>query len=81
MRGLSVGDLVELSWAGSGKFKNINKIIKLSEDENKIKQIIRMSCLRSAVELLSRTKDPKLEEVLKIATIFEEYVLKSSVRS
>jgi hypothetical protein len=81
LKGLSVGDVVELSWTRSGRFMNVNKIIRLSDDQDKIMQIIRMSCLRSAVELMSGAKRPRPDTVLKIAKQFEDYVLNIRVRS
>lgn len=75
LKGLAVGDAVELSWTGSGRFMNVSKIVKLSvAEDSKAMQIIRMSCLRSAVEFFSGSRRPRLERVLSLAKTFEDYV-------
>jgi hypothetical protein len=84
MKNLSEGDLIEFLWKKSGRFRNITKIEKLPEkqalalQEEKSKQIIRMSCIRSAAEILARVEiDPeeKVNKVIKIAKQFEDHVL------
>ena len=74
IKGLSIGDLVEISWTEAGKFLNVNKIEKLLDGQGRIKQIIKLSCLRLAIELLSNSKNPRPERVLSVARAFEDYV-------
>lgn len=86
------GDEIELLWTEAGRYKNVTKIVRLGTQPNghappptpipsvdpKSLQIIRMSCLRSAADLLARSSlipETKKQRTLEIAKDFEEYVL------
>jgi hypothetical protein len=80
---LNKGDLVELGWMQKGDFRNITKLRRLSEtealdfQERKSRQIIRMSCIRSACELVARASmkpKQKCKVVIKIAKELENHV-------
>lgn len=74
------GDLVEFEWKKSGKFRNITEIYPLNDEpfqEKKHTDIIRMSCLKSASELISGSEiDPgkKADLAVEFARKFENYV-------
>lgn len=83
IKNLAQGDLVDITWQDFEGFKNVEKIVKVQNPngiDNKTRHIIRMSCLRSAVELLSGLgmKRPSLKRVLKLAGMFETYVYGTS---
>jgi len=79
MEGLQEGDFAEFEFKRKGNFNTITKIKKtLSYDERHL-QITRMSCLRSACEIVSGAGFMNVEKrakvALKIAKTFEEYVI------
>lgn len=80
---ITEGDVLDFVWIQKGNFRNITKLKKLSGtealdfQERKSRQIIKISCIRSACELLARSSvkpEQKSEIVLKIAKQFEDYV-------
>lgn len=80
---LNEGDSVEFEWVQKGDFRNITKIRKLPESEaldfqeRKSRQIIKMSCIRSACELVVRASikpEQKCKIVIKIAKELEKHV-------
>jgi hypothetical protein len=82
--GLVEGDAVDYDWKKSGQYKKITSLARYplqdvpqSPGERKNSQIIRMSCLRSATEILSGFEEKlekKVEMALNIAKQFESYV-------
>jgi len=79
------GQILEFDFRESGDFKNITKIYEQSESESKesgyedqrIKKIIKMSCLRSASRVLTGSKIPcekRAEKTIEIAKEFEKYI-------
>ena len=85
LEGLEEGSEVEYDWKKSGNFKKITdlKKIELEPDLNsynpdrKSREIIRMSCVRSASQILQDLSiDPmdKSSKALDIAREFEKYV-------
>jgi len=79
MEGLQEGDFVEFEFKRKGNFNTITKIKKtLSYDERHV-QIVRMSCLRSACEIVTTAgfmnTEKKAEVALKMAKKFEDYIL------
>ena len=85
LEGVSEGSAVEYDWSKSGEFKKITSIQKVEMDpdldsykpDRKSMEIIRMSCLRSASEILQGLYiDPveKTRKALDIAREFENYV-------
>lgn len=84
VEGLNEGDRIEYEWRKSGDYKKITVLTRYppgealdSQPSRKDMQIIRMSCLRSATEVLSGTNaklDKKIEMALDIAKQFEKYV-------
>lgn len=88
VKGISEGDFVEFSYAKSGKYRNI-VYIKRASPEGFVTadtpvlppepiRILRMSCLRTAAELLNGTKlsvQDRLSNLLETATQLEEHVL------
>jgi hypothetical protein len=81
VEGLNEGDVVDFEFKQSGNFRNITKLSKIKEQiyaNDTQKQIVRMSCLRSAAELLSDsglTYDVRVKEALKVANKFEQWVI------
>jgi len=81
MKDLGEGSLIEYSCKKSGKYNNITDIKKIQTDEpysnRKDEQIIRMSCLKSASELLSGIDlepEKKADVAIGIARKFQKYV-------
>ncbi|MEM3389709.1 MAG: hypothetical protein QW491_09905 [Thermoproteota archaeon] len=83
VEGLKDGDLVDITWQDSNGFRNIEKIVRVQNPGNgkevmdaKTRHIIRMSCLRSAVELMANLgiKRPSMKKLLSLSSIFENYV-------
>jgi hypothetical protein len=77
---LEEGDVIDFEWKKSGKFKNITKI-NLDEDdgfmERRQASIIRMSCLKSASELIADSEiEPgkRADLAIEFARKFEDYV-------
>lgn len=80
------GDEIELEWRQSGQYRNVVSILptKSNSDDGRSSRtydrqdcITRMSCLRSASELLAYQQIPperKLELALEYAKRFEDYV-------
>lgn len=79
------GQLLEFDFRESGDFKNITRIYenpgnesKTPEyEEQKVKRIIKMSCLRSASRVLTGSKIPydnRADKTIEIARKFEKYV-------
>ena len=78
---INEGDVIDFEWKKSGKYKNIIKIATMNEDnlysERKLKSIIRMSCLKSASELISDSEieaDERAERAIEFARKFEDYI-------
>lgn len=84
MSGLEEGMPVRYEWRKSGKFKNITKIEPhqgyKNPNKEKNDQIIRMSCLRSASEILANAHMGPIEKgklAIDIARMYEDYVFDS----
>ena len=88
VEGLEEGSEIEYDWKKSGDYKKITGLRKLDTTpeiepyriDRKQTQIIRMSCLKSASELLHADKIDsvgKANQALKIARKFEDYVTSS----
>ena len=78
LEGLKEGDRIDFLWKSAGRFKNITKITKLSNGNNKQIRIIRMSCIRSAAELVSDAainQGEKAELITRLEKQLESYVL------
>ena len=86
MEGLNEGCSVDYDWKASGNFKKIVELRKIDPEpfsehqykNRKSMEIIRMSCLRSATEILNGVLfdlDQKTGMALDIAKEFEKYVL------
>lgn len=81
--GLTEGATVEYEWKKSGNFRKITGLTPLEEglpswNNEKNRQIVRMSCLRSAVEIingLDQKPQGKANLALDLAKRFEKYVL------
>ena len=77
---LKEGDVIDFEWKKSGKYKNITKINTNDFDdfmERKQESIIRMSCLKSASELIAGSDlEPgkRADMALDFAMKFENYV-------
>lgn len=76
------GEVVDFDWKKSGKFRNITRIAPIDEDnfysDKRQRSIIRMSCLRSASELLSDSGielDKKPDLTIEVARKFEKYIM------
>ena len=81
LNGVDEGAMVEYNWKKSGKYQNITELRKIrSEDPyliQKDEQIVRMSCLKSASELLSgmdMEPEKKADMAIGIARKFQKYV-------
>lgn len=85
MEGLGEGNEVEYEWAKSGDFRKITDLRKIQtgpgpdpyERDRKSVDIIRMSCLKSASEILYGLfidPDEKTEKAIEISKRFEKYV-------
>jgi len=89
LEGISEGDYIDYDWKPSGDYKKIVDLKKIDPDPNldkkyipddKSRGIIRMSCLRSATEILNGIPidlDQKTCMALEISREFENYVLGS----
>lgn len=54
LENLSAGDVVDFSYITSGRYKKITRIARAEElQEKRSRAIARMSCIRSAVELVA----------------------------
>ena len=78
---LKEGDVIDFEWKKSGKYKNITKINMNNDNddfmERKQESIIRMSCLKSASELIAGSDlEPgkRVDMALDFARKFEKYV-------
>ena len=78
---LQEGDVINFEWKKSGRFKNITEIKYNNEDNNypekKLKSIIRMSCLKSASELISDSDvetGKRADMAIDFARKFEDYI-------
>ncbi len=78
---LQEGDIIDFEWKKSGKYRNITKINMDDEDgnfmERKHESIIRMSCLKSASELISDSDvepNKRADLAIDFARKFEKYV-------
>lgn len=81
MSGLEEGMPVRYEWRKSGKFKNITRIEPnqgyKNPNKEKDEQIIKMSCLRSACEILANAHMGPLEKghlAIEIARMYEAHV-------
>ena len=78
---LQEGDVIDFEWKKSGRFKNITKITTNDDDnyyqEKRQISIIRMSCLKSASELISDSEieaDKRADIAIDFARKFEDYI-------
>lgn len=78
---LQEGDVIDFEWKKSGRFKNITEIKYNNEENNypekKLKSIIRMSCLKSASELISDSDvetGKRADMAIDFARKFEDYI-------
>jgi len=75
---LKEGDYVQVQWKKVGGYNNITGIRRIEHPvDAKNRQIVRMSCLNSASQVISSTKLPstkKIERTLEAAKAFEAYV-------
>jgi len=78
---IRLGDFVEYEWKQSGRYKNITEIEPANMDyqnrERRNEQIARMSCLKSASEILANAHMEPMEKAnlaLDIARMFEAYI-------
>ena len=86
---LHVGNEIAFDFRQSGNFKHITEIKPLEEQRtpfyhpnNKDRQITRMSCLKSASEILAPVHldlDSKRELVIETAKCFERYVIEDDI--
>ena len=85
LEGIGEGSVVEYDWKKSGDFRKITELSKIDSEpgqepyrpDRKAMEIIRMSCLRSASEILHGfyiEPDEKAMKALDIARDFEKYV-------
>jgi len=82
--GLSEGSVVDYNWRQSGNFRKITDLRKLDVQplNTKNEQIVRMSCLRTAGEIISGERLDlrlKIERVLDTSKIFEKYVVTGDI--
>ena len=84
IKGLQPGENIEFFFVNSGGFRKVVALHKASSQSNlnpwleKGKQIARMSCLRTAAQIVEAKRlDPtkKATVILKIAGLLETYVL------
>ena len=80
------GQSLEFDFRESGEFKNITKIYekpesgseeKRNEYDGRNRKIVRMSCLRSASQILGGSRIPageRAEKTIEIAKKFEKYI-------
>lgn len=86
LHGLQEGDEIEFDWKQAGRYRNLAELRKLSASRadapyDRDLSIVRMSCLRSAAELLAYQRlglEKKGELVVDLAARFEAYVLGGS---
>ncbi|MFX0205007.1 MAG: hypothetical protein ACFFDT_03410 [Candidatus Hodarchaeota archaeon] len=78
---LQEGDVIDFEWKKSGRFRNITKINMNEEDNNfavkRHKDIVKMSCLKSASELIAGTDveaDKRADMAIDFARKFEDYM-------
>lgn len=88
VEGLDEGNTIDYQWKQSGNFKKITSLAKIEAEpdldnyptDRKSREIVRMSCLRSATELLGPVElepDDKIEKALDMAKVFERYVVEN----
>lgn len=86
LEGLSEGCTVDYDWKQSGNFRKITDLKKIAANPNldctprdrKSMEIVRMSCLKSASEILHGLyidPDMKTKKAMEIAREFEKYVI------
>ena len=94
LKGLQEGDKIEFSFIQSGQYRKIVELHKaslkspaqnrwLDHQEEKGKQIVRMSCIRTAAQLVEAKRlDPTKTATLtlRIAKEFEKHILGEKVR-
>lgn len=91
MQGLKEGDTVDFLWQPAGKYRTVTHLTRIESApsaptgalgaavDQKSRHIIRMSCVRSAAELLKGRDSPteeRLEAALQIAEELEKHVLR-----
>ena len=85
MEGLSEGSRVDYEWKKSGDFKKITGLRKIGQEpehhpyqrDRRSLEIVRMSCVRSASEILHGLfidPEEKTNKAIEIARQFEKYV-------
>jgi hypothetical protein len=89
LEGLCEGDQIDYEWRKSGGYKKITSLtryepqeVSLTQTERKNEQIVRMSCLRTAGEILACEQldiKRKIEKVLDTSKIFEKYVVTGEI--
>jgi hypothetical protein len=84
MDGLGEGIPVEYQWKQAGKYRNLTSVKRdgryrpLPGPERRDRDMVRMSCLKSAASLLSSSDlppDEKGDVTLDLAKQFEKYIL------
>ena len=87
---LKAGDTVEYKWRQSGRYKNITEIEPTNthsypgNNDDRNGQIARMSCLKSASELLANAHMDPLDKAtlaLDIAKKYEAYIFNNDLPS
>jgi hypothetical protein len=75
------GEVIDFDWKKSGNFKNITKVTPIDEENiyanKRLDRIIKMSCLKSASEILSSSKvelNKKADMAIEVARKFEKYI-------
>jgi hypothetical protein len=75
------GETIDFDWKKSGKYRNITEITTRNDDNDyskrRLKSIIRMSCLKSASELISDSDietEKRADLAIDFAKKFENYV-------
>ena len=86
IEGLNEGSYIEFEWQKSGNFKKITELKKIDmnpnletgyKPNNKSREIVRMSCIRSASEILQGCyiePHAKVNIAMDIAKEFEKYI-------
>lgn len=85
------GQVLDFEFRESGEFKNISRIYEQAGDvqpektnynRDKLEKIIRMSSLRSASRVISRSEipyDSRAKKTIEIARMFEKYICEAGL--
>jgi hypothetical protein len=78
---INEGEVIDFDWKKSGRYKNITEIAMKNDDNDysnrRLKSIIRMSCLKSASELISDSDietEKRADLAIDFAKKFENYI-------